>query len=108
MTRPVLALALLLGACGGGDRSCPAVLANASGQAVEQFYVARQGAEGWGADLLPGRELSPGATLPFRFPAEGNYGLRAVWTNGRAAEMQGVEACRATRVTLRDGSMQAE
>ncbi|WP_380067785.1 hypothetical protein [Dankookia sp. GCM10030260] len=97
----------LLAAC-GGDRGCPAVLANASGQALEQFYVARPGNEGWGADLLPGRELPPGASLPFRFPAEGNYGLRAVWTNGRAVEMRGVEACRTTRVTLRDGSMQAE
>ncbi|WP_431271495.1 hypothetical protein [Dankookia sp. P2] len=52
--------------------------------------------------------LPPGASLPFRFPVEGRYGMRAVWTNGRAAEMQGVEACRTARVTLRDGSMQAE
>lgn len=105
---PALAVLLLLGACGGGDRGCPTVLLNASGQALEQFYLAREGSEGWGADLLPDRDLSPGASLPFRFPAEGRYGLRAVWVNGRAAEMQGVEACRATRITLRDGSMQAE
>ncbi|TDH60040.1 hypothetical protein E2C06_24135 [Dankookia rubra] len=98
----------LLGACGGSDRGCPGVLANASGQPLEQFYLAHEGAGGWGEDLLPDRDLPPGASLPFRFPAEGHYGLRAVWTNGRAAEMQGVEACRTTRVTLRDGSMQAE
>ena len=105
---PVLALLPLLAACGGGERGCPGVLANASGQPIEQFYLAREGLEGWGADLLPAGDLAPGASLPFRFPAEGRYGLRAIWVNGRAAEMQGVEACRTTRVTVRDGSMQAE
>ena len=103
-----LALPLLLAGCGGGERGCPGVLANASGDAIEQFYVARQGAEGWGADLLPDRELPPGASLPFRFPADGKYGLRAVWTNGRAVEMQEIEGCRTGRLTVRDGSMQAE
>ena len=58
--------------------------------------------------MLPDRDLAPGASLPFRFPAQGRYGLRAVWVDGRAAEMQGVEACRTGRVTVRDGSMQAE
>jgi hypothetical protein len=104
----VLAVLLPLAACVGSDRGCPGVLANASSQAIEQVYLARQGVEGWGADLLPDRELPPGASLPFRFPAQGNYGMRAVWTSGRAAEMQGIEACRATRLTVRDGSMQAE
>jgi hypothetical protein len=103
----VLALLALLGAC-GGDRGCASVLANASDQAIEQFYVAKPGTEGWGADLIAGRELPPGASLPFRFPADGTYGLRAVWTSGRAVEMQGIEACRTTRLTVRDGSMQAE
>jgi hypothetical protein len=98
---------LLLAAC-GGDRGCPAVLANASGQAIEQFYLAREAAGGWGADLLPDRDLPPGGSLNFRFPAEGRYGVRAIWVDGRAAEMQGVEACRTSRVTVRDGSMQAE
>lgn len=107
--KALVLLALLpLAACGGGERGCPGLLANASGQAIEQFYVAREGAAGWGADLLPGGDLAPGASLPFRYPAEGRYGLRAVWVNGRAAEMQGVEACRASRVTVRDGSMLAE
>jgi hypothetical protein len=109
---PALAALVLLTAC-GGDRGCPAVLANASGQAIEQVYlaregVAREGIGGWGDDLLPDHDLPPGGSLAFRFPAEGRYGLRAVWVNGRAAEMQGVEACRTSRVTVRDGSMQAE
>jgi hypothetical protein len=108
--RGLLALGVLtlLGACGGGDRGCPAVLANASGQAIEQFYLAREGTGGWSADLLPDRDLPPGGSLPFSFPAKGRYGVRAVWVSGRAAEMQGVEACRTSRVTVRDGSMEAE
>jgi hypothetical protein len=107
--RALLALGMLtlLAAC-GGDRGCPAMLANASAEPIEQFYLAKPGGEGWGADLLPGPELPPGATLAFRFPAAGTYGLRAVWTSGRAVEMQAVEACRTTRVTIRDGSIQAE
>ena len=103
-----LALLTLLGTCGSGDRGCPAVLANASGQAIEQFYVAKPGTAGWGTDILPGHELPPGASLPFRFPAEGNYGVRAIWTSGRAVEMQGIEACRTSRLTVREGSLQAE
>ena len=102
-----LALLPLLAGC-GGDRGCQGVLANASGQAIEQAYLAPAGAAGWGANLLPEGELAAGASLPFRFPAEGRYGLRAVWADGRAAEMQDVEACRTSRVTVRDGSMQAE
>ena len=104
----VLALLALLGACGGGDRGCPAVLANASGQAIEQFYVAKPGTEGWGPDLMSGRELPPGESRPFRFPVDGTYGLRAIWTSGRAVEMQGIEVCRTPRVTVGDGSMRAE
>ena len=104
---PALAVLTLLTAC-GGDRGCPGVLANASGQALEQFYLARPGGEGWGTDLLPDRELAPGASLPFRFPAAGKYEVRAVWDSGRAVEMQGIEACRTARLTVRDGSMQAE
>jgi hypothetical protein len=109
--RPLLALALppLLAACAaGGGRGCGAVLANASSQAIEQFYLTRVGAEGWGTDLIAQGNLAPGGTLPVRFPTEGNYGLRAVWTNGRAVEMQGVEACRTSRITVRDGAVQAE
>jgi hypothetical protein len=101
------ALLPLLAAC-AGDRGCPGVLANASSQPIEQFYVAKPGTEGWGPDLMSGRELPPGESRPFRFPVDGTYGLRAIWTSGRAVEMQAVEACRTTRVTIRDGSIQAE
>ena len=63
---------------------------------------------GWGADLLPGRELPPGGSLAFRFPAEGNYGVRAIWVNGRAVEMQGDRGLPHQPRHGAGGSMQAE
>ncbi|TCZ66161.1 hypothetical protein EXY23_03550 [Roseicella aquatilis] len=106
MRAAAILLPLLLAAC--GDRSCPVLLVNASGQAVEQVYLARQGSEGWGPDLVAPGELAPGAGLPLRLAAEGRYRLRAVWANGRAAEMPGIEACAVTRLTLGDGTLRAE
>ena len=103
-----LAGLLLLAGCAGGGRPCQAVLSNASGQPVEQVYLTRAGGTDWGPDLLAQGPLAPGATLPLRFPGASLYGLRAVWPNGRAVEMQGFEACRMTRVTLQDGALQAE
>ncbi|MDO9710166.1 hypothetical protein [Paracraurococcus lichenis] len=103
----LLSLLPLLAAC-AGDRSCGAVLANASGQPIEQFFLAPPGAGAWGADLLAAGELPPGGTLPFRVPGKGRYGIRAVWTDGRAVETQGVEACRITRVTIRDTALRME
>jgi hypothetical protein len=103
-----LPLLLLATGCAGGDRACTAMLTNASRQPLEQVFLARQGAEGWGADLVGQAELRPGGTLPIRFPGEGAYGLRAVWADGQAVELRGVEACRITRLTVRDGALQAE
>jgi hypothetical protein len=103
-----LPLLLLAAACAGGGRGCPAVLVNASQLPVEQFYLARAGAEGWGTDLVAAAELAPGATLPVRFEGEGRYGLRAVWANGRAVEMQNIEGCRVARITVRDDALQVE
>jgi hypothetical protein len=100
-------LAALLGGCAGSG-GCGAVLANASAQPVEQFYLAPAGTAGWGADLLSVGSLPSGATMPIRFAARGAYGVRAVWANGRAAEMQGVDGCRTTRITIRDASLLAE
>ncbi len=105
----VLAPLLLLpvAACGGGGRGCSATLANASGQPIEQVYLARAG-NAWGRDLVAPGEVPPGGTLPLRFGTEGSHGVRVVWANGRAAELQGVNACRMTRVTVRDAELQAE
>lgn len=104
---PTLLLLLPLAACGGGGRGCSATLANASGQPIEQVYLARAG-EAWGRDLVAPGEVPPGGTLPLRFAVEGSHAVRVVWANGRAAELQGVEACRMARITVRDAELQAE
>ena len=103
----VLALTSLLAGCGGGG-GCTARLANASSQPIEQFYLAPMGAPGWGPDQLAPATLAPGASLPVRFTGAGRFGLRVVWTDGRAIEMHDIEACRISRVTVSDGAMQAE
>ena len=102
------ALLLLLGGCAGGDASCPVTLANASAQPVEQFYIARPGAGAWGPDLVAAGELAPGGSLPLRFPGAGDFDVRAVWANGRAAEMRGLGGCRVARITVLDGALRAE
>lgn len=103
----VLALLPLLAGCGSGG-GCTARLANASSQPIEQFYLAPMGAPGWGPDQLAPATLAPGASLPVRFTGEGRFGLRVVWTDGRAIEMHDLAACRISRVTVSDGAMQAE
>lgn len=106
--RRLLPLApLLLAACAGGDRGCEVTLMNRSRLPVEQVYLAPMGAA-WGRDLLAGPDLPPGGALPLRTQRDGRYGIRAVWIDGRAVEMQGIEACRTARITLRDDALQAE
>jgi hypothetical protein len=45
-------------------------------------------------------------TLPL--PGTGSHALRAVWANGRAVELQGVDGCATGRVTILDGGLRAE
>jgi hypothetical protein len=98
---------LLLPGCGSGH-GCGAVLANASGEVVEQVYLVPAGSPDWGTDLLGAGDLAPGATLPLRFAGQRAYGLRAVWASGRAVEAQTIEGCRSTRVILQDGGLRQE
>lgn len=114
----LLPLLLPLTACAGGERGCAVTLANASSEPIEQVYVAppttgasdggASGAGPQGPDLLAPAELAPGEARAIRLPGGGGLALRAVWASGRAAEMQGVEACRLDRITVRDGAVQAE
>jgi hypothetical protein len=109
-----LALALLAGlaGCGGPDRipTCgpaEALVENASALAIEQFYLARAGAAGWGANLLGQRHLPSGATMPIRFAGTGSYSLRMVWVDGRAVEMPAVDGCTVRRITVLDDELRA-
>ena len=114
--RWIRALALLapLAGCGTaqpGVTTCgpaDAQVENASRLTVEQFYLARAGEAGWGADLLGPGGLPSRASLPIRFAGTGQYRLRVVWVNGQAMEMRGVDGCLARRITILDGGMRAE
>lgn len=109
-----LALALLAGlaGCGGPDRTptcgpAEALVENASALAVEQFYLARAGAAGWGANLLGQGQLPSGATMPIRFAGTGSYSLRMVWVDGRAVEMPAVDGCTVRRIMVLDDGLRA-
>lgn len=117
-------LAVLLGLLAGPLAACDtyraatrcspveARLENASGDSVEQLYLAPMNAP-WGADLigpeLRGRGgLASGGATPLRFPSAGAFALRVVWVDGRAAEMEGLDGCVIRRVTLLQGGIRAE
>lgn len=98
----------------GGGAGCEAArvvdLVNASSLAVEQAYAGNGAPDGWGPDLLlarGGAVVPSRGTAPLPLPA-GTAAVRAVWVNGRAAELPLAEACGARRILLRDDAMQAE
>jgi hypothetical protein len=107
------ATALILSGCAGGGLCAgrDVVLRNASALPVEQAYFGTGAPDGWGADLLAGRPgLTPGATATLRASggAATARALRVVWSNGRAAELAGVDACRFGQVVVLDGAMRPE
>jgi len=114
MRRPgLLALALPLGllACAPtGQPGCGArevTLRNASGLAIEQAYGGDGAPGGWGADLIGGNPLPPGAAAPLRLPGD-TRALRMVWVDGRAAELGGIDGCAIGLITLTDQALRAE
>jgi hypothetical protein len=117
---PAFALLLLAAAAGcaraqlgPGGTSCgprEVALVNASAAPVEQIYLGTGAPSGWGTDLLRprGADLPSGAALPLRLPGAGPHAIRAVWADGRAAELGGVDGCATTRITLTDTTLRAE
>ena len=112
--RPCLLLAVsLLAGCAGsgtretcGPRGVP--LANASSRPVEQLYLGTGMPPAWGPELLGQAGLPGGASMTLPLPGSGSHALRAVWANGRAVELQGVDGCATGRVTILDGGLRAE
>jgi len=108
-TLPVLLLAAA--ACAG--RTGPSVCqprrleaANAAARPLEQLYYGAPGR--WGEDLLRGVEMAPGEVRGVTLPGVGGHTLRAVWTDGRAIELRGLEPCRNTRIVMAEGGIRAE
>ena len=108
----LLAAALLAGCAGSGTReTCGprgVPLVNASGLAVEQLYLGTGTPPAWGTELLGRAGLPAGAGMTLPLPGTGSHALRAVWANGRAVELQGVDGCATGRVIILDGGLRAE
>jgi hypothetical protein len=58
-------------------------------------------------DQLGQSVLPPGRFVNYRASNAGNYDFRVVWTNGRAAEMRGVNICRASQITVTNSGLVA-
>ncbi|SFK91483.1 hypothetical protein [Falsiroseomonas stagni] len=83
------------------------VVVNNSGATVERLYFSHSSLGGWGNDQLGQSVLPPGRQVSYRAANTGNYDFRVVWTNGRAAEIRGVNVCRASRITVTNGGLLA-
>jgi len=108
---PALSLAALLAACAvqTGRPACQprrVEAANVAARPVEQLYYGAPGA--WGEDLLGGVEMAPGTARPVVLPGVGGYTLRAVWTDGRAIELRGLDPCRNSRIVMAEGGIRAD
>jgi hypothetical protein len=115
---PALLLLVALAACGpaglqpgrlgcGGTREV--ALVNASSLPVEQLYLGNGRPDGWGRDLLGQASPLPSQrSLALRLPGARGQAVRAVWVNGRAAEIGGLDGCGVQRIVVTDGAMRAE
>lgn len=81
-------------------------VANFAARPVEQLYYGGPGA--WGEDLLLGVEMAPGSVRSVVLPGIAGPTLRAVWTDGRAIELNGLDPCRNTRIVMAEGSIRAD
>ena len=81
-------------------------VANVAARPVEQLYYGAPGA--WGEDLLEGMEMAPGEARSVVLPGIAGPTLRAVWADGRAIELQGLDPCRNARIVMAEGSIRAD
>jgi hypothetical protein len=75
---------------------------NQSSGTVGQFFFSHSSLSSFGADQLGSSVLPPGRAVNYRAANAGNYDFRAVWTNGRRADLMGVNICRASQITVTD------
>jgi hypothetical protein len=78
---------------------------NNSSLTVGQLFFSHSSLGGWGNDQLGSSVLPPGRFVNYRAANAGAYDFRVVWTNGRAAELRGVNICRASRVTVTNSGL---
>ena len=80
--------------------------ANTAALPVEQLYYGAPGA--WGEDLLRGVEMAPGTARFVTLPGVSGPTLRAVWTDGRAIELHGLDPCRNVRIVMEESGIRAD
>jgi hypothetical protein len=82
-------------------------VANASGLTVRSIYFSPSNQRSFGADQLGANLLPPGRLVTYRAANATNYDFRVVWTNGRSADLYGVNVCRLNRITVTNGGLRA-
>ena len=107
----LLPAALLLAACAvqTGRPACQShrlEAANTAALPVEQLYYGAPGA--WGEDLLGGAGMAAGEARPVVLPGIAGLTLRAVWADGRAIELQGLDPCRNARIVMAESGIRAD
>jgi hypothetical protein len=80
---------------------------NESAGTVEQLYFSHSSMRQWGSDQLGQNVLAPGRAASYRAANPGAYDFRVVWSNGRTAELRGVDICRASTITVTNGGLRA-
>jgi hypothetical protein len=80
---------------------------NRSSATVEQLYFSHASMRGWGDDQLGQNILQSGNSTSFRAANEGAYDFRVVWTNGRSAELRGINVCVASTITITSSGLRA-
>ncbi|MGG5820065.1 hypothetical protein [Falsiroseomonas sp. HW251] len=82
-------------------------VANNSTMTVNQLFFSHSSLAGWGTDQLGNSVLPPGRFVNYRAANTGNYDFRVVWSNGQAAEIRGVNVCRASQITVTNRGLTA-
>jgi hypothetical protein len=80
---------------------------NNSSSTVQSLQFSHSSQSGWGPDQLGTAVLPPGRTVNYQAANAGNYDFRVVWTNGRAAEMRGVNICAASQIIVTNAGLRA-
>jgi hypothetical protein len=78
---------------------------NNSSATVGQLFFSHSTQGAWGADQLGSSVLPPGRFVSYRAAHAGAYDFRVVWANGRAAEIRGVNICRASQITVTNSGL---
>lgn len=93
------------GAPGGGRCDGMLRVSNGAALAVEQLYVSSAAPADWGRDRLAPNTLLPGGNFETRAGTE-PQSVRAVFVDGSAVELTGMDVCATPRLLIGPRSLQ--